>query len=617
MWFGRDVLFTYGPLYQWLASAPSRWIGVSTGTIEATSNVLPSLVSVLAIFASMRLLLPNVSPWRRAVFLAVVFWSPPGIRLAICLFAFVTFVRLTDAVAVRRAGIVLSALAAAIICLAAFLSQRMPASIAARLLLLCVAATAIVKSRVPGAVTRLCAFLAAGWLCFAIFVVATNAVMGSALNFSYWKSSLVLAASYRWFEPKAITEASTWRILGTLALALGVFGVAWWKREPEGDHWTLRPAFLLAGFCLAFLMMQSALVRSDPIHVVNGIYPIVFFSGAILIGELTSARWVSALLLVGFVVTAPFILTPSVEPPASSALKGARELLQPNLACPEGKQEFDHACFGPTIARLFSTTSNYIDQHTSPGDAIVVFPYQNAFGVMARRNVAGGVLQGYLVNGEYLTELDLAGLRKANPQFGLYFPDGVYSFGLDGVPSFTRSPGIWFYLLRHYRSDSDAPPGVVGLVRDDSRDQRLSFTEERLADALETVQVTKRVTSLDLGPIHWPAAGADFLKFRFRVNYGLWWKIRKPSALTLLISFADRSSKSIRFVVEPNHYSEVWIYPWDAKLMGGYFSSDYSEPPPGSPITNLTLLVEPFDWISVSPESVSIGSVDAVRINRK
>ena len=34
--------------------------------------------------------------------------------------------------------------------------------------------------------------------------------------------------------------------------------------------------------------------------------------------------------------------------------------------------------------------------------------------------------------------------------------------------------------------------------------------------------------------------------------------------------------------------------------MGGYFSSDGLEPPAGSPITNLTLLVEPFDWISVS-----------------
>src|SRR5271166_5252741 len=38
VWFGRDVAFTYGPLYQWLSSAPSRWIGISTGSILATWN---------------------------------------------------------------------------------------------------------------------------------------------------------------------------------------------------------------------------------------------------------------------------------------------------------------------------------------------------------------------------------------------------------------------------------------------------------------------------------------------------------------------------------------------------------------------------------------------------
>src|SRR5208283_283340 len=66
VWFGRDVIFTYGPLYQWLSSAPSRWIGVSTGTILATANMLPTFVGILVTFVGMRLFLPKVSPWRRA-----------------------------------------------------------------------------------------------------------------------------------------------------------------------------------------------------------------------------------------------------------------------------------------------------------------------------------------------------------------------------------------------------------------------------------------------------------------------------------------------------------------------------------------------------------------------
>ena len=36
IWLGRDVAFTYGPLFQWLSSAPSRRIGISVGSILAT-----------------------------------------------------------------------------------------------------------------------------------------------------------------------------------------------------------------------------------------------------------------------------------------------------------------------------------------------------------------------------------------------------------------------------------------------------------------------------------------------------------------------------------------------------------------------------------------------------
>ncbi len=628
VWFGRDVIFTYGPLYQWLSSAPSRWIGVSTGTILANANMLPTFVSILATFVGMRLFLPKVSPWRRALFLAVVLWSPPNIRQAICLFAFLIFVRLADAVACRAGGVVLPGLGAAILCLACFLVSADAGLYCVAAFLFCLAATAIVEAKTPRAVIRLCAFLVATGVGLAIYVVATNAVISSPLDFSYWKSSLALATSYRWFESKPLTDASTRRLLGALALGIAVFGAAWWRREPDEDYWTLRPAFLLSGFCLALLMMQSGLVRSDVVHVVWGIYPMVFLSGTILIGAPTNVRWLSAILVVILVATTQMITTSHAEYSPNSVWQGARKLFRPNLACPEGKQEFDHACFAPPDAQLFTTVSGYVDQHTSPGDPILVFPYQNAFGVMSRRRVAGGVLQAYLANGDYLTDLDLAELRKASPPFGLYLPesgptfglqspDGIYSYSLDGVPSFTRSPGVWFYLLRHYRSDGGPAPSVLGLVRDDTRDQRLAFTEEKIADALGTVRVTKRRTLVDLGQVHWPAAEASFLKFRFRVDYPFWWKVRKPSSLALLMSFADGSQKWTAFVVEPNHDSEVWIYPGEAKEMGGYFSSDDSRWPIGKPLASLTLVISPFDWVSVSPESVSIEAVAAVRASIK
>ena len=299
MWFGRDVAFTYGPLYQWLSSAPSRWIGISTGTILATANMLPTMVSVLAIFASIRLLLPEVSPWKRALFLAVMFWSPPGIRLALCLLAFVIFVRLSDAAASRTAGFVrCPRWARPSSALRVFWCQQMPASMPRSAGAFSGGDRGRQRPKTPEPLSGLGAFLVGGEVCLAILVVATNAVMFAPLELFV----LEIEPDSRHRLPLVRGQVDNGGLhlaaVGSAGPGRVVFGVAWRRREPEGNRWTLRPAFLLAGFCLAFSMMQSGLVRSDAIHVVNGIYPMVFLSGAILIGGLTNVRWWLSVMLV-------------------------------------------------------------------------------------------------------------------------------------------------------------------------------------------------------------------------------------------------------------------------------------------------------------------------------
>jgi len=51
--------------------------------------------------------------------------------------------------------------------------------------------------------------------------------------------------------------------------------------------------------------------------------------------------------------------------------------------------------------------------------------------------------------------------------------------------------------------------------------------------------------------------------------------------------------------------------------MGGYFSDDASQWPAVSPPTRLAVLITPFDWVSVSPQSVTIEAVNAVRLGLK
>jgi len=613
IWLGRNVVFTLGPLYQWMSSAPARWLGISTGSVYATWYTVPILVIILSTFLAVRLLLPEAAGWRRALLLllAVIFWSPPDVRVSLALLAFAIFVRFTNEAAASVGTLLATAVVAAAICIAAFLVAADTGLYTVAALLLCAVAGAIATKRKRQPAT----FLITAALCFALLMLVTSACMSSPLDFKFWRSSLTIANGYRWFEPIPMIQQNKYLLFKGLAMGVGVFGAAWLWRKPDGP-WTRRPAFLLAGFCLALMMMQSSLVRSDYGHIIIGIYPMIFLCGAIAIDEGRSAPLMSVALPVATVIVTLALAHPYALFLPGSVAAQLRSMVHPTLRCPEGMQEFDHACFSPKDSELVRSVSAYVRANTAPGNSIAIFPYETAFGLTSRRQVAGGVLQGYLINGPYLTGLELAGLRQANPALALYFPDGVVSTAIDGVPNFTRSPDVWFYLLRHYRSEGNPASGVIGLVPDGSRDNRLTLTQEKLADPVPSVAISQRSTSLDLGSLTWPSAGVDFIKLRMRADYPMWWRLRKPSALTLEMSFADGSQKSRQFVIEPNRISDVLLYPWDDKEMGKYFLPDESQwrPENRPTLVGLRLLITPFDWISVRPRSVGIESIEAFRL---
>jgi hypothetical protein len=248
-----------------------------------------------------------------------------------------------------------------------------------------------------------------------------------------------------------------------------------------------------------------------------------------------------------------------------------------------------------------------------------VFPYQTIVGLTSHRDVAGGVMQSFHANGDYLTQLELDGLQQRRPLFGLYFPDGIMGSPLDGVPSFTRSPALWFYLVGHYRGEVSPFPGAAGLVRDDTRAARLTFATENIAEPVAPLRYPRQGISLNFGEVRWPASGADFVKLRLRVRYPWWWRMRKPSKLTLKLSFRDGSQKAIPFVLQPDKPSDLWFYPWDDRTMVGYFSPDSAlwRIGPRPPVTAITVVVEPFDWISVLPSSITIQSVETVRLGMR
>lgn len=614
IWFGRDVAFTYGPLFQWLSSTPSRWIGISAGTVYATWYTLPLYLIVLATFLTARLLLPEAQAWRRAllVLLAVVYWSPLDLRVSLCLLAFAIFVRLTDAAASPGAPVVPRAWAAALLCAVAFLISADTGLYNVVALVFCLAATAVGERR-GREMTKFSVAAAAG---FAVLVLAINAVMFSPFDFRFWRSSFAIANGYRWFEPIAMAKRDKHDIFATMALGLAIFALAAvWPRLRR--NWTARPGFLLAGFCLAIVMLQSAFVRSDHGHVLIGIYPMIFLCGAIVLDRMNSGPLSAALSAVVVVVATLAGAAPTSIFHSANVLTQVKQFSHPVLACPDGLQLLDQACRSPSDAQTVNAVTSFVESRTKAGDRIAVFPYETAFGLFSRHQVAGGVMQTYLANGAYLSSLEIAGLEAAKPPIALYLPDGLTSEVLDGVPNFTRNSDLWFYFLRHYRAVAKPTTGAVGLLRDDSREGRVRLTPQEIGEPPAAIAIDKRSTTVDLGQLTWPSQGADFLKLRLRVDYPVWWRMRKPSCLTLKMSFADGSQKALQFVLQPDQISDIWIYPWQEEEMGRYFGADQNQwRAPNRPApTKLELLVTPFDWISVVPNRVTVESIAAVRVD--
>jgi hypothetical protein len=297
----------------------------------------------------------------------------------------------------------------------------------------------------------------------------------------------------------------------------------------------------------------------------------------------------------------------------------------PITTCPGGYREFDHVCYASEFAGTLETTVGYLQQHSGENDSVLIFPYQYMFGIAARRDVAGNVEQSFLANGAYLSQFHIAGLERAHAPVGLYFRDAgpaelsspTLSLPIDDISNFTRTPDVWFWILRRYRGDGEPASGILALQRDDSRASRISMQEFPLAVAARDFPIHESSTTLDLGAPDWPVGGADFLRLRMTVRYSPLWKLRKPERLQLEITLADGSRSVRTFVVEPNVATDVWFYPWNEADLARYFDSDENRWRAGyrPAVTDLRLLITPLDWFSQKPEAVVIESADAVRLS--
>ena len=141
----------------------------------------------------------------------------------------------------------------------------------------------------------------------------------------------------------------------------------------------------------------------------------------------------------------------------------------------------------------------------------------------------------------------------------------------------------------------------------------ISMQSQSLGLTPQTYPIADRSSTIDLGVPTWPA-NADFLRLRLTVRYGPLWKVRKPERMQLEITRANGTQTLQWFVLPPNVSTEVWFYPWSSPDLAHYFNANQSSwrPSPRSAITRLRLVATPMDWVSQTPDAITLESADAV-----
>ena len=627
IWIGRDVAFTHGPVFQWLSSIPARSLPLTIGALYATWNTIPLWCAIVFAYLALRLILPEQPCWKRFVLLLLVCtFFEASLRTTLPVLLFAVFLRLWYEVEGGRIRSAYAAIAGAILCAAAFLVAGDTGMYAVAAWVICFVAVALENAYESFAIK-----LALGLMWFLIAsaaaAVVVNSFMGLPLDFRFWRDTLAQVSAYRWATPAAMTDQGTTRLVGGLLIAVAIFFVRTITRKPLSPFVTQRTGFLLGGFLFGLALMQSALVRSDLGHVIIGQFAIVFFTAALMFSFEGPASIVGVILAV---VASMFFYHPVYRPSSLTRLYG--QMHDPMTHCPGAYNEFDQACYQePLTPQILSAGANFLRQSSGPDQYVFVYPYQTMFGLAAQRNVAGGLMQAYTASGLKLARIELNGLAGKVIPAALYLPDAdishwpqsevqtwsrnYLSVPVDGILNFTRTPEVWFWTVRHYRMAQQLMPGVIGLLRDDTRSERLGIQVQSLGVLEKTYPIADRSSATDLGTPDWPQ-GFDFIRLRVNVRYPLWWKLRKPERLQLEITRADGSRDLQWAILPPNVSTDLWFYPWSAPDLAAYFNADSKQWRNGHrpAIVRLRLLATPLDWVSQQPESITIESAEAVKL---
>jgi len=623
IWLGRDTVFTYGPLFQKLLSwGPSRH-GTSLGSFYIYLWVFQYSTIIISIYVAGAFLLRRQSSWVRVFYLLLltIFWVPINwilfdIKLLFPLGCFAIFLRMLPAPGTgfwslcRRAGMV-----ATLIAVAFLISGDAGIYSAAAFVIVVCSSFAYEHDR--SSLAGVTKYVALTGSYFFVLVFIINGLLGKVLDFHFWRETYEVSSHYRWSQAVRMFPEMTSIFWLVVTLNLVVFLWQWMihSRMPSLPSRARTTWLAMLGF--GVVCLQTLLVSSEHFHVAIGLFPWIALSVALLLGatEIQVSFWrlmvsVCVVLVITGVFSGPYGLFTSRNWLWSKSAQAGK------AACPPGEYEIDEACLGPAYYSKLKAVSDFLRQHSADSDSIGVFPFENIYGVVAKRRVAGAVLQNYVAAGDHLSRKQMNSLEDARPPWVVYSAERQQSFPFNGIPNFTRNPSVWLYWQRWYKREFDAEPGLMLLHRDEERGRRWNMTlTSVLTQPVQSMQGSEEIPL----PVSSLGDDWDFIKIKLRANYPVWWKLLKPSIFVVWLHFDRGADGSIPAIVQPDHPYEIWIYPGEQAVLANYFSPDASQwrPTARRRLQSLSLQSLPIDWISVTPSRITIQDVQTVKLSGK
>ena len=413
-WVGKDFAFSYGPLYQWLLGISEWGQGVSLGTFFRLGHLGLFAYTIGMVWLSARLLLRQEPSWKRGLVIAgfAIPWTYFEVREATIVLLFALMLRLFDRTAESRSHYAWPAAAGSAAIAFSFLLSG-DTGIYGIIALLTVAASYCACRRSDAGawrrILRLAACMCAGLACWC-------ALIGIFMGIQFWRDTLALAGTYRWAMATPFIPADEkWNLLLVVGICFGVFAAAGRGRKDKGFSLAARPAFQLAAPLFSLACLQSSLVRSDWYHVFFGWFAAIALAAFSLFAARNSSSLLSTLRIAGgFALLVVYIYPPATFLPvvvASALASTSRQVTE----CPSGTRPLDGVCLGHSPYLELQGVATHLQAQSTTADSVAIFPDENIFGDLARRRVAGGVLQNYAAAGNVLVDRQLQGLEEQKP----------------------------------------------------------------------------------------------------------------------------------------------------------------------------------------------------------